>query len=164
MINTLILSTMMTAGVVPAPTSIPAGHPYLSIKKLHAIDNLDKGDALGANRADFFALVTVNGKTYKTEIMAKDSGEPNWMIPIDRSTRYSKIHIALMDDDGGLEAKDDHVDINPRKYQKDLMFTYDRSTGRFRGAVSGRMNETIHSTGKGDDDKGEIWFSITKSW
>lgn len=164
MIHTLILSTMMAGGTIPAPTSIPAGRPYLLVKHLHAIDNLDKGDALGADRADFFALVTVNGKMYKTQIMSKDDGSPNWMIPIDTSNRYSNIHIALMDEDGGLEARDDHVDINPRKFQKDLIFSYDRATGRIRGAVTGRLNETIHSTGRGDDDKGEIDFVITKSW
>lgn len=164
MITTLILSTLMADGTIAAPTSIPAGHPYLLIKHLHAIDNLDAGDALGANRADFFALVTVNGKMYKTEIMAKDDGSPNWMIPLDRSTKINNIHIALMDEDGGLESKDDHVDINPRTNHKDLIFTYNRSTGRMRGDVNNKLYETVTSQGGGDDDKGIMTFVITKSW
>lgn len=162
MITTLILTTLMADGTIPAPTWIQAGHPHLLVKHLHAIDNLDKGDALGANRADFFALVKVNGKTYKTEVMAKDDGNPNWKIPMDRTKRYSKVHISLMDEDGGLEAKDDHVDINPRKYQKDLIFTFDRTTGKISGAITGKLNRTFVSTGGGDDDKGTITFSITK--
>ena len=164
MINTLILTTMMASGPTPAPTSIPAGMPYLHVIHLHAIDNLDKGDMLGKNRADFFAYVTVNGKTYKTEVMSKDDGYPDWKIPLDTSRRFNKIHIALMDDDGGLEAKDDHVDINPMKNHKDLIFRYDRNTGRMTGDVNGRFNQAKMVTGKGDDDKGSITFEITKSW
>ncbi len=162
MITTLILTSLMADGSIPAPKFIQAGRPYLLVQQLHAIDNLDKGDALGANRADFFAIVIVNGVTYKTEIMAKDKGEPNWIIPMDRTKRYSKVHFTLMDQDGGLEGKDDHVDINRRAGHKDLMFTFDRTTGRITGNVTGNMNKSIHSIGKGDNDKGEITFVITK--
>jgi hypothetical protein len=162
MITTLILTTLLVDGSIPAPKFIQAGRPYISVRMLHAIDNLDKGDALGKNRADFFAIVIVNGVTYKTEIMSKDRGNPNWIIPMDRTKRYSKVHFTLMDDDGGLEGKDDHVDINPRSGHKDLMFTFDRSTGRISGDVTGRMNQKISSTGAGDNDKGEISFVVTK--
>lgn len=163
MIATLLLTTMMIDGSIPAPTSIPAGRPYLSVRHLHAIDNLDKGDALGANRADFFAIVIVNGVTYKTEIMAKDDGSPNWIIPMDNKARYSKVHFTLMDEDGGLEGKDDHVDINPRRGHKDLIFTFDRKNGTISGNVVGKMNRKIVSKGGGDNDKGIITFVITKS-
>lgn len=163
MITTLLLTTLLADGTVPAPRSIQAGRPYLSVQYLHAIDNLDAGDALGANRADFFAIVIVNGITYKTEIMSKDKGNPKWIIPMDRNKRYSKVHFALMDEDGGLEGKDDHVDINRRTGKKDLIFTFDKSTGRVTGDVSGRMNRSISSTGAGDDDKGEITFVMTKN-
>ena len=91
MITPLILTTLMVDGSIPAPKFIQAGRPYISVRRLHAIDNLDKGDALGANRADFFAIVIVNGTTYKTEIMSKDKGNPNWIIPLDRTKRYSKV-------------------------------------------------------------------------
>jgi len=162
MITTLLLTTMMADGSIPAPTSIQAGRPYILVQHLHAIDNLDKGDALGKNRADFFAVVIVNGVTYKTAIMSKDAGNPNWIIPMDRTKRYSKVHFTLMDEDGGLEGKDDHVDINPRSGHKDLMFTFDRTTGRITGNVKGKMNTSIKSIGAGDNDKGDITFMITK--
>lgn len=164
MISTLILSTMMATSPIPAPTWIPQGEPYLRVIHLHAIDNLDKGDMFGKNRADFFAYVTVNGKMYKTKIMSKDDGYPNWMIPLDSSRRINKIHIALMDDDGGLEGKDDHVDINPRAQHKDLIFTYNRSTGRMTGDINGWFNKPVMSTGRGDDDKGSITFELTKAY
>ena len=162
MITTLLLTTLMVDGSIPAPTSIQAGRPYILVQHLHAIDNLDKGDALGKNRADFFAIVIVNGVTYKTQIMSKDSGDPNWIIPMDRTKRYSKVHFTLMDEDGGLEGKDDHVDINPRAGHKDLMFTYDRTTGRISGNIKGKMGKSIKSIGAGDNDKGDITFMITK--
>ncbi len=163
MISTLILTTMMAANPLPAPTWIPQGQTYIRVQHLHAIDNLDKGDMFGKNRADFFAYVTVDGVMYKTSIMSKDDGYPGWMIPIDTNRRVNKIHLALMDEDGGLEGKDDHVDINPLKYHKDLMFNYDRQTGRISGDVSGRYNRQITSRGGGDNDKGIITFEITRA-
>jgi hypothetical protein len=163
MITTLALTSLMATGTLPAPDWIPAGQPYLLVKHLHAIDNLDKGDMFGKNRADFYAMVDVNGTTYKTNIMAKDDGSPWWKIPMDRRNRISHIHIMLMDDDGGFEGKDDHVDINPRPGRKDLEFKFDRMTGRIFGAVAGHLNETFVSRGGGDDDKGIMTFVITKS-
>lgn len=163
MITALALTSMMATGSLPAPTWVPPGKPYLAIKHLHAIDNLDKGDMFGKNRADFYAMVSVNGVTYKTQIMAKDDGYPNWVIPMDTKSRVSRIHIMLMDEDGGLESKDDHVDINPIAGRKDLQFTFDRSTGRISGAVNGRVNETFVTRGRGDDDKGVMTFAIMKN-
>lgn len=165
MISTLILTSAIMGNPLMAAEIIPAGNPYLEIKHIKMKDNVDAGDALGANRADLFAQVRVNGKTFKTEIVSMDDAEPMWKIPMDMTRRYSKVHLAIMDEDGGLEGKDDHIDINPRKGNKDLIFTYDRYTGRIWGAVSGKINGTIDSRGGGDDDKAEhISFVITKSW
>ncbi|MCW5936414.1 MAG: hypothetical protein KIT11_03800 [Fimbriimonadaceae bacterium] len=139
------------------------GMPVLVIRRVEQMDNLDQGDALGANRADFFAEVTVNGVKTKTEVLAKDDGWPNWEIPLDYKTRYSRITIRLLDDDGGLERQDDHADINPKRDKKDLTFTYDRYTGRISGEASGRLNQPIVVKGEGDDDKARITFMVMKA-
>jgi hypothetical protein len=164
MINTLILTSALAGQFTAIPDPIKAGNPYLEIRHIKMMDNVDGGDALGANRADLFALVIINKKSYKTEIMSKDDGEPMWKIPLDMSRRYSNIHLSIKDEDGGLEGKDDHIDINPRGGQKDLIFTYDRYTGKIWGAVKGKAHGTIMATGGGDDDKASISFAITKSW
>lgn len=136
--------------------------PMLKISRITQLDNLDQGDALGANDADFYANVTINGKLTKTEKVAEDDAHPDWIIPLDTTKRYNKITIAIWDDDGGLERSDDHADINPKKDKKDITFTYDRYTGWLSGDVKGYFGQTISSQGGGDDDKAKIEFSIFK--
>lgn len=138
--------------------------PMLKIERLAQVDNIDHGDIFGANRADFYLEVYVNGKMHKTDVVAKDDADPDWMIPLDVTTRYNKITIKAWDDDGGLERQDDHVDISPEPKKKNLSFTYDRFTGRIWGDVKSYFNKLIVSEGKGDDDKGRIEFRITKIW
>ena len=51
MITTLILTSLMADGSIPAPKFIQAGRPYLLVQQLHAIDNLDKGLREGTSSA-----------------------------------------------------------------------------------------------------------------
>ncbi|MBS1715744.1 MAG: hypothetical protein JST30_15565 [Armatimonadetes bacterium] len=153
----------MTKGQDPSSAPPIKGMPYLSIQRVEQIDNLDKGDALGKNRADFYAIVTVNGVRTQTQVLATDDGRPDWNIPLDYSKRVSRITVRLMDDDGGLEAKDDHADICPKAHRKDLTFTYDRGTGRLSGDVRGRLNRSVVSEGLGDDDRARITFVVRKT-
>ena len=154
--------TLSAVQQTPSATPPVRGMPYLHIERVEQIDNLDHGDMLGKDRADFYAIVTVNGIRTQTQVLASDDGRPNWNLPLDYTSRYSRITIRLMDDDGGLEDKDDHADISPRASHKDLTFVYDRSTGRISGAVRGRLNSTIVSEGLGDDDRARITFLIKK--
>lgn len=136
--------------------------PMLHISHVKQIDNLDRGTPLGKNRADFYANITINGKLTKTEKYATDNGNPDWKIMLDTKKRMNKITIALWDDDGGLSGSDDHTDINPSTTTKNIVFTYDRYTGRIRGDVWGSFNDVLVSNGKDDEYKAEITFRITK--
>lgn len=136
--------------------------PKLKITRVKQIDNLDQGDMFGANRADFYALVWINGKKTQTKTLAKDDGKPNWVIPLDMTERRNKITIRLMDDDGGFERHDDHADISPKPHHKDLTFTYDRFTGWVSGGIDGQFGQTLVSQGYGDDDIAHIEFMIFK--
>lgn len=138
------------------------GKPFLLIERVEQVDNLDQGDWLGKNRADFYALVTVNGRQTKTKVLSKDDGFPYWEVPLDYTKRYSRVSINLMEEDGGLERRDDNADINPKGHRKDLSFTYDRYTGRISGEVKGRLNQVIRSHGGGDDDVCRITFQVKK--
>lgn len=158
-LTTMTLATAMIANNAPFAQQ---KMPMLKISRVTQLDNLDQGDALGANDADFYANVTINGKIHNTEKVAEDDAEPNWMIPLDTTQRYNKIKIALWDDDGGLERSDDHADINPKDNMKDITFTYDRYTGRLSGDVTGYFGQTMMSEGGGDDDKAKIEFAIVK--
>jgi|GEM_PF-5522790 len=138
----------------------PSKWVTLNINRVAQIDNLDQGEALGKNRADFFAMVWVDGQVYKSKNYSKDEGNPNWTLKVPVSADTSNIRIKLMDDDGGLEERDDHVDINPAGGAKDLILTYNASTGQITGDATGSAGSWITSQGGGDDDRGSISFSI----
>ena len=161
-IVTLALSSVVAAAQSGAPAPDYRGVPFLLIRTVEQIDNLDKGDVLGKNNADFYAIVTVNGVKTKTKVDAKDFARPYWQIPMDMTTRYSDVTIRIMEDDGGLEGKDDHADINPFPNRKDIRFWYDRTTGRVMGDVRGELNETFIFEGAGDTDRARITFMVYK--
>jgi hypothetical protein len=131
------------------------------ISRVAQTDNLDKGDALGSDKADFYSVLWVNGKDMgKTKNVSADDGMATWRRNLSSSDRYVRIRIRLMEDDGGLEGKDDHVDINRRGGKKDLDFTYDTRTGRLTGDIVGRRGNLYHAAGEGDSDRGQLWFKI----
>ena len=138
------------------------GVPVLLIERVEQLVNLDHGDALGKNRADFFAIVTVNGVTRQTEVYSEDDAYPYWEIPLDMRARYSNVMVRIMVEDGGLEGKDDHADISPTANYKDIRFRYDRYTGRVSGVVRGKLNQRFVIEGKGDDDRARMTFMVYK--
>jgi hypothetical protein len=158
-----LATTLMAHNAVNVPLNKPMNKmPMLKISRVAQIDNLDQGDALGANRADFYANVWINGKMTKTKSVSDDDAHPDWMIPLDTTKRYNKIKIAVWDDDGGFERTDDHADIHPAKGKKDITFTYDRYTARIWGDLEGYFGQTLVSIGGGDDDNAKIELSIVK--
>lgn len=132
----------------------------VTIHRLKEISNLDK-DFPRKDQADFFAQIWIAGKATNTRVMSKDDGWPNWRVRGWVPGNTTKIKIRIMDDDGGMEEDDDHVDVAPRIGDKDLDLTFNAKTGRVTGDVRGRRNQRIHARGGGEDsDKAEIWFSI----
>jgi hypothetical protein len=93
--------------------------------------------------------------------MSADDGKPGWRFYGEGNGRYVPIRIKINDDDGGIEEKDDFVDINPRNGKKDLHLMLDTRTGRITGDVTGRRGQTIFVQGARDGDKGKIWFAIS---
>lgn len=133
----------------------------VTIHRVKQIDDLDH-PTLGVtkDRADFRAQIWIDGKMWTSPVLSKDDGKPNWKFSVPAS-RKSTIRIKLIEDDGGLERKDDYVDINPKNDKKDLVLWYNKSTKRFVGDVNGRMGRVMHTKGGGDSSKGEIWFTIS---
>ena len=138
------------------------GHHFaLKINRVAQTNNLDKVDALGSDKADFFARVWINGREMgKTKTVSTDDGPTDWMWSAQTGRRYINIRIRLMDDDGGLENKDDHVDINPMSRKKDLDLVYDTETGQITGDMTGSRGMLMHAAGEGDDMRGQVWFTI----
>jgi hypothetical protein len=158
--NKLILTSLAAIGMAGAVNAGPSTFS-LSMYKVAQTDNLDKLDALGSDKADFYVLLWINGKDMgRSKNVSSDVGETGWIRNLSSANRYVKIRIRLMEDDGGAEGEDDHVDINPAKGKKDLDFTYDTRTGRIYGDVNGRRGVNIHAAGEGDSDRGQLWFKI----
>ncbi len=154
------LAGLLVAGAAEAQNRGRTRYLTIHVSKVSQLDNLDKGDVLSPDRADFKMVVWVDGRQYTTKNFSWDDGNPRWTIRAPFSGNTADIRIRLLDDDGGLEEKDDHVDINPISGMKDLNFTYNASNRRIRGDVTGRRNVPITAIGKGDDDRGRITFTI----
>jgi hypothetical protein len=132
----------------------------VTISRVKEINNFDK-DIPRKDQADFYARVWIGSTGKRTEVLSKDDGRPNWVVSAPVKGNTVKIRIRLMDDDGGLEEKDDHADICPKIGKKDLDLVYNLRTGRISGDVTGRRGAVIHTRGGGSDsDKAEIWFSV----
>ncbi len=154
--KTILLPLLFAGSVIGSAQSAVT----VTIARVSQIDNLD-GDFIRADRADFYSQITINGSTWESSKFISDDGRPaGWKHS--RKVKGNKVYIRikLIDDDGGLEDRDDFVDINPRNGKKDLNLVLDRKTGRISGDAKGRRGQTIHIRGANDGDKGEIWFVI----
>lgn len=160
----LKITTGAAAALLIAGSALagPAKKVTVSIMRVAQINNLDKGDWIKKDNADFYALVTIGkGRQQKSVNHSDDDGHPGWVFQGTSATRYVKIRIKIDDDDGGMERKDDYVDINRRAGKKDLNLVLDTKTGRITGDVTGRRGQTLYSQGGGDSDKGKVWFKIS---
>jgi hypothetical protein len=159
-----LLSTAALVGSVCAGTIAGTGKARtvtVKIWRVAQVDNLDKGDQLKTDRADFYALVKIgNGELVRSTNHSDDDGHPGWEFYGEANSRYVPIRIKINDDDGGLEEQDDYVDVCPLSNKKDLNLTYDTKTGRISGDVRGRRGQIIYTIGHGDNDKGKLWFSV----
>ena len=137
----------------------PVQGPKIVIDRIKAIDNLD-GNFLQPDRADFYALVMVDGVEYKTRVLSKDDGFPRWEIPLPRTSARTEVRIRVMDDDGGLfEKSDDHVDVSKGADKKDVIFTI-MPNGSIYGDINGQVGQSFYCKGDYDGDKGQLWFSV----
>ena len=161
-VSKLLIASAAALGMLATQADAQTGRQFtIRIHRVAQTDNLDSFDALGADRADFYTMMWVNGKEMgSTKNVSWDEAATNWRWNLVSSDRYVHIKLRLMDDDGGLENKDDHVDINPMKGKKNVDFIYDTWTGTFSGDMSGRRGVEYHAAGEGDSMRGQLWFSI----
>jgi hypothetical protein len=65
----------------------------------------------------------------------------------------------VYDNDGFLTFGNDYVDVDPDGGDKDINLTYNLFTGEVSGDVGGTQGQHLYSRG-GNDDQGEIWFTV----
>jgi hypothetical protein len=158
-----IITGLAASALVAMPFAGTKKDNAVSVKVMRVAQrvNLDKGDLFTRDDADFYAKVKIGQNMIaRSPNHSDDDGHPGWEFTRSSSGRYVPIRIELWDDDGGLEEKDDHVDINPYGNKKDLDLVLDTATGAITGDLSAKRGQLINVTGGGDDDKGEIWFVI----
>jgi len=132
----------------------------LIVHRVKQLNNLDADLPLEHDDADFFAYVWIDGQQFKTKNFSSDDGRPYWTITAFTKKDLVKVRIRLLDDDGGLENEDDHVDINKWSGEKDISFVFNTRTGRITGDVTGRARQMISAQGYGKNQKGRLWFTI----
>lgn len=158
----LMTTTLLLAASV---LGIQAGgqkkYATVTIYRVAEVDNLDHDLPWRDDRADFYAQIWIDGHYHKTRVMAKNDGKPYWTFTAPVNSSTANIRIKLLDDDGGLERKDDYVDINPMNNKKDLDLKVNINNGRILGDAAGQKGQTLFCAGGGDSSKGQIWFAIT---
>lgn len=152
-ITTLTLSALAAVSM--------AQYVTVTVHRVRQLDDLDKSTLfITKDRADFKAQIWIDGKMWMSKPLSDDDGHPYWTFTA-RARPNAHIRIKLIEDDGGLERKDDFVDINPTFQRKDLHLMFNQNTGRISGDLRGRQGQIIRTAGGGDSSKGELWFSIT---
>jgi hypothetical protein len=149
------------AGHIAGPTGAPTlRFVYLTILR---VQQIDRPDGFMAGQGDYYAKVRMDGLWF-AKSKHRDNRRlvtPNWLFGFAFSNnrhRTISIRIELWDHDS--TSGDDRCDINPRRRKKVLDLTYNTSTGRIRGDVTGRRNTIITARGSGDSNRAEIRFRI----
>lgn len=125
--------------------------------KVTSFKPLDRADEL--SNGDFFARVTIDGKSQITSVITTDKSEerPDWKITQSVSPGVHNVKLELIDKD---VAVDDPVDINRLDAKRDLDFTVDTRSGKIEGfAETYRTGTTITRSGA-ERKKAEISFIV----
>lgn len=129
--------------------------------------NRVKGEFDSDGPSDFYAKLAINGEEVQRgdgEI-ADDDLFPNWQFSKGNVTdATAELSIRIFDEDGGFSGPDDPIDINPNGGNIDLHLIYDLVSGsvtdKDTGTVYGTGRQRIALKGSGDDDEGEIEFTV----
>jgi hypothetical protein len=152
------IGALLCVGAMGVEASNAQRTVTVTINRVAQMDRLDNPLLFVGDRPDFYAEIWINGQYHKTANMGKPFG---WTFSVPVTTDIANIRIRLMEDDGGLEGVDDHVDINPLPNQKDLDITFDCSKGSISSTPFEMMADGLYSQGGGDSERGKIWFTIS---
>jgi hypothetical protein len=158
--TTLALGAAMMLSAADAGPKKKDHRVTVIVHRVTQISNMDSDPPFVKDDADFYALVWIDGQAFRTKNFSKDDGRPYWTLTATSSKSLVPIRIRLMDDDGGLENKDDPVDVNPMPDEKDILVYFNPATGQITGDAFGRKYRMLNFEGNGDGKKGKIAFTI----
>jgi hypothetical protein len=127
--------------------------------RIDRVRALDKIDLPTAGQADFYAQITVDGKTVKTKhIRRADDIQPNWVltVPVGRGVYPVKLEIY----DNNVTRKDTLVDINRLPSKRDLDFEVDTRSCVVKGFVQDYKCRWIIKRAGDEQRRAEIEFSV----
>lgn len=143
------------AGAMSAPVAAQATHDItITVTKFKSLDRADE-----LSRGDFFARVTIDGKSQTTAVVS-DRAEvkpTDWVLTASVPAGEHKVKLELIDKDLSV---DDPIDINRLGNKRDLDFTVDTRSGRIEGfSNSYKTGQTITRAGS-ETKKAEISFIV----
>lgn len=156
-----LLASSATVAAVLAVAALGAGSAaaeeiIVTVEHVRALDKIDLGPG---GKADFFAVVTIDGKSVKSPVVKRaEDIRPNWVLslPVGRGTYDVKLE--LYDQD--VLSKPDPIDINRVAAKRDLDFRVNTRNCSISGFSQGySCRRTI--TRAGDEKKqAEISFKV----
>lgn len=141
-----------------------AGFLVVTIERVIARSDFDPGVfGIGGSGADFYAVVTIDGREETTRDSAigdKNDISPNWKFSkaVDLSRNFVPISIGIGDVDGFLRGGDDIADVNPQG-GKTLTLQVNPSPCQVSGPVSGKCGDSLVAVGSGSE-AAEIHFHV----
>lgn len=167
----LLASTVVTAAPAAAVDMVDV---TVTIIKFEVLDDPDPAPFQGDG--DFFGRVRIGSNPFQDnesdQIESNGAFLPYWTFTntVDRDAMPSTtVTIQILDDDTGLAAPDDLIDLDPIDNDLDLALSLDLDTGFWTGDVP---QNTGFSEGDGDTEhagvfeggeRGRIWFDISLS-
>lgn len=129
----------------------------LTITRVRQIDN---PEGFLGGQADYYSKVRIAGVWIQSGHRENvPDWRPNWVFrraAVGNAT--IPIQIELWDHDS--TSGDDLCDINPSRGKKRLDLSFNTSTGRVTGDMTGMRGALLHAQGAGDSDRAEIWFRL----
>ncbi len=153
--RTIAMAATLGLGMLGAAPAL-AEEISVTVEHVRALDKIDLGPG---GKADFFAVLTIDGKSVKSPVIKRaEDIRPNWVLslPVGRGTFDVKLEIYDQD----VVSKPDPIDINRLPGKRDLDFRVDTRNCTVSG-FSQDYNCRRTITRAGDEKKqAEISFKV----
>lgn len=156
------LRSVSLAGLMVVPLVAGIARPAAADEIVVTVEHvlaLDKIDLPTAGQADFYAQVTVDGKTIKSKFVRRaDEIRPNWVMVV--PVRRGRIPVKLEILDHNVLTKPTLVDINRLSGKRDLDFEVDTRRCLITGfAETYKCGAAIRRAGD-EQRRAEITFKV----
>ncbi|MDX2157222.1 MAG: hypothetical protein SFW09_12000 [Hyphomicrobiaceae bacterium] len=156
------LRKAVVAGAMLVPLAATAALPAAAEEIIVTVEHvkaLDKVDLPTAGQADFYAQVTIDGKTIKSKFIRRaDDIRPDWVmvVPVGRGRFPVKLEIL----DHNVLTKPTLVDINRLPNKRDLDFEVNTRNCTISGFAQQYKCRQVITRGGDEKRKAEVQFTV----